>query len=266
MTVLNVVTLTGMFEDGSGNPLSGSASFTPSATVYAGGIPLLQPDVPVQAQIAGGQLETLSGEPLTLVATDNAGLDVEGLTGWWCWTVQVTVSGQTMDPWSFFLPHEPSTVDLWSLANTGTPALAPSVSYAPPGPGPVTSTTPAMAGIGGTCVFTPASTGVIMATVTGFWNTATASATGTLSARYGTGAAPGNGTAATGTRWGTGSTDASVNSARTVSAPTPFTFTQVITGLTVGTAYWFDLATSTASPSDAATITNVTASFTELPA
>jgi hypothetical protein len=118
VTVLNYVTITGEFADGQDNPLSGSATFCPNVTVYASGVPLLQPDVPVQAQITDGQLTNLSGEPLTLLTTDNSSIEYQGQTGFFFWTVQVVISGQTLDPWSFFLPHEPSTVDLWSLANT----------------------------------------------------------------------------------------------------------------------------------------------------
>ncbi|HEX5268911.1 MAG TPA: hypothetical protein VFW33_00425, partial [Gemmataceae bacterium] len=115
---LTTVTLTGNFEDGANNPLSGTAVFTPTSTVYSSGIPVLQPDVPVQAEIVAGQLRSASGAPLTLVATDNAGLSPEGMTGWWAWSVVLTIAGQVQPAWSFFLPSSPSSRDLFSLANT----------------------------------------------------------------------------------------------------------------------------------------------------
>jgi hypothetical protein len=90
---LTYVTITGTWEDGSGEPLNGTATFTPSASVYASGVPVLQADSPVT---------------------------VEGLTGFWFWTVQITVAGVDQDPWSFFLPSTPATVDLGALV--GTPA------------------------------------------------------------------------------------------------------------------------------------------------
>jgi len=118
MTSLSYVQITGTFEDGTGSPLTGTVTFTPSATVYAGGVPVLAPDVPIRALINAGQLGNLAGGTLQLLATNNAGLTIEGLTGFWFWTVQVTLGGQIQDPWSFFLPSSPSTVDLYSLADT----------------------------------------------------------------------------------------------------------------------------------------------------
>jgi hypothetical protein len=152
VTVLNYVTITGEFADGQDNPLSGSATFCPNVTVYASGVPLLQPDVPVQAQITDGQLTNLSGEPLTLLTTDNSSIEYQGQTGFFFWTVQVVISGQTLDPWSFFLPHEPSTVDLWSLANTvpGAVGILP-----PAGDLGGTTTAPVVAKIQGTVISVP---------------------------------------------------------------------------------------------------------------
>jgi Periplasmic copper-binding protein (NosD) len=145
------------------------------------------------------------------------------------------------------------------------PPGAASVSFAPANPTATASASLVMMGLGTTCTFTPKGSGSVMATACGFWNTATASINGTLSARFGTGTAPANAAAVTGTRWGTGTADASINAARTQSGAVPFSFTQVITGLTAGTAYWFDLTTSTTNAADSATITNVEMTFVELP-
>ena len=122
MTTLNTVGISGTFDDGSQSPLNGTAVFTPSAVVHSSGVPVLLPDVPVKGEIVAGQLKNLSGSTLTLVATDNAGLTVEGLTGWWYWQVQITIGDQVLEPWSFFLPYGTlgaGPVDLYSLANTG---------------------------------------------------------------------------------------------------------------------------------------------------
>jgi hypothetical protein len=142
---LLTVEVTGTFTDGSGEPLAGTATFTPTSTVYAGGVPVLQPDAPVTAQITDGQLKAPSGDPLTLTATDNDGLTVEGLTGWWAWNAQVTVSGQVQPPWSFFLPYSSSPVDLTSLVNSpasgGGSGTVTSVNHVDPdGSGNVTLT------------------------------------------------------------------------------------------------------------------------------
>jgi hypothetical protein len=116
---LNYTTVTGTFDDGSGTALTGTATFTPSATVYAAGVPLVTPNGPVQALIINGALKNTSGGALTLLATDNAGLTVEGLTGFWYWTVSLSIGG-TNQGWSFFLPGSPSTVDLYALADTAS--------------------------------------------------------------------------------------------------------------------------------------------------
>jgi hypothetical protein len=110
---LNYVAITGTFDDGSGNPLSGSAVFTPSETVYASGVPVASAANPVSFPITGG---ILTGA--RLLATDNSPLSYEGLTGFFYWSVVVTLAGVSTGSWSFFLPHTPSTVDLFSLANT----------------------------------------------------------------------------------------------------------------------------------------------------
>jgi hypothetical protein len=116
--MLAYVQINGTFEDGTGSPLSGTATFTPSSTVYAAGAPVMQPDTPIQAQIVAGALQATNATPLKLLATDNAGVTVEGLTGFWTWSVQVTIGSQVQPEWSFFLPTT-TAVDLYSLANTG---------------------------------------------------------------------------------------------------------------------------------------------------
>jgi hypothetical protein len=120
MTALAYTVITGTFEDGQGNPLSGVANFTPNVTVFASGIPVLTAGVPITAQITSGQLLAASGGAFQLLASDNSGLGFEGLTGFLIYEVQVTVGGQELDPWSFSLPSSPSTVELYALANTGS--------------------------------------------------------------------------------------------------------------------------------------------------
>jgi hypothetical protein len=113
---LNFVSIKETFQDGSGNPLSGYVEFTVSQAVYASGIPVLTAGSPVTVQISGGQLGSVE-----LLATDNSGLSYGTQTGWFCWTAQVTLSGQTLDPFSFFLPYDSlgaGPVDLYSLADT----------------------------------------------------------------------------------------------------------------------------------------------------
>lgn len=110
---LSYVTVTGTFDDGTGSPLSGSAVFTPSETVYATGIPVVSGANPVTVPINAGTLSTVH-----LLATDNTGLSFAGLTGFFYWTVAITLGGVAQEGWSFFLPSSPSTVDLYATANT----------------------------------------------------------------------------------------------------------------------------------------------------
>lgn len=110
---LSYVTITGTFDDGAGNPVGGHVTFTPSQAVHAGGIPLVTVDSPITVQVTNGVLGTVR-----LLATDQAGLSYTGLTGFFFWTVAAVIDGVAVPEWSFFLPSSPSSVDLYSLANT----------------------------------------------------------------------------------------------------------------------------------------------------
>ncbi len=114
MTALNYVTITETFDDGSGDPATGTATFTPSQPVYAAGVPVVSVESPITVDINAGVLGDMQ-----LLATDNADLTFPGMTGFFFWTVQVTVNDITEPEWSFFLPSSPGTVDLYSLARTG---------------------------------------------------------------------------------------------------------------------------------------------------
>lgn len=114
------ITITETFEDGQGNPLTGTATFTPTATVYFSGVPLVTAGVPVNAIItSAGLLKNTSGGPLQLLATDSAGQAIEGLTGFWYWTAAWSFTAGGGQSFSFGLPKAtPSPVDLLSLVNT----------------------------------------------------------------------------------------------------------------------------------------------------
>jgi len=119
---LHLVELSGVFNDGQGNPLSGSVTFQPNTTVYASGIPVLEVDVPITAEVVAGQLRNASGGTLQLLATDNSGLTYAGQTGFLCYSVSMVLAGQVLPAWSFFLPYGTlgaGPADLMSLANTG---------------------------------------------------------------------------------------------------------------------------------------------------
>jgi parallel beta-helix repeat protein len=155
-----------------------------------------------------------------------------------------------------------------SLANSNVgynTAPAASANFKPADPPPTTSSTPVMMGLGSTALFTPNSTGKIEINFTCEVGVTGASTNVTVGPRYGTMTAPPNGAAVTGTRFGLGS-DALIRPATSSasSAVSTFSCTDVITGLTTGTAYWFDIAIGTSNPSNAAFIQNASMSITEL--
>jgi len=101
------------------------------------------------------------------------------------------------------------------------------------------STVGVMAGLGSLFKLTPAYSGRVFVIVAGRLGTNTAGVWAMCGISYGTGTAPANGAASTGTTVGANAISLSVGSA--ASATVPFTCQAVITGLTKGTAYWFDL-------------------------
>ena len=107
-------------------------------------------------------------------------------------------------------------------------------------PAGTTSVPGVMCGLGATCALTPTYSGRVKIQFTGSVSNSTTSDTTTASIRWGTGAAPANGAAATGTSVG------GINSHTSASAGYlgPLALSAIITGLTPGTAYWFDLIQS----------------------
>jgi hypothetical protein len=146
--------------------------------------------------------------------------------------------------------------------NALNPNAAPA-AFRPANPTGTTSTTLVMAGVGATCAYTPASSGVVSVNVTGQYQSNTGTAIVTIGGRYGTGSAPANGAAVTGTRWG-GAADAGLRGPG-IGLLNTFAMTDVL-ALTPGTAYWFDLAFDTGNAADLALLTNISMTITELPA
>lgn len=113
-------------------------------------------------------------------------------------------------------------------ANAGSPAG----TTAAPG-------SPVMMGMGTTCHLTPTYSGRISFEFVGsVFNTGAVGVASLFAARFGTGAAPANAAAATGTQVGNIQTFNSTGASFAV----PFKAGGIITGLTPGTAYWFDMS------------------------
>jgi hypothetical protein len=121
---------------------------------------------------------------------------------------------------------------------TNAIAIPASLQAAPTNPTSTTSTTGVMMGLGSTIKLTPTKTGRFLVMIEGQGNVSVATASFTVGLRYGTGSAPANAAALTGTLIGQtipGWSDV-------VNSNTPFALGGVVTGLTVGTQYWFDLS------------------------
>jgi hypothetical protein len=144
------------------------------------------------------------------------------------------------------------------IAAAAGPA-APFASH-PSAPTGTVSTTAVMMGLGSTWTFTPASSGVVLISVSGAGSTTTAVANFGVGCRYGTGTAPANGAAASGTRFGSGG-DFTLR-AVAVGPYATFTFPDVLS-LTAGTAYWFDLTLLTGNASDQAIMQDVSVIIVE---
>lgn len=99
-----------------------------------------------------------------------------------------------------------------------------------------TTGTGAMMGLGGTATLTPLYSSRALISFTGYVTNGTAGLA-TIKLYNGTGAFPANGAAPTGSQVG-GVLQSTISAA----GSTPFTFLGVVTGLSPGTAYWFDLA------------------------
>ena len=124
-----------------------------------------------------------------------------------------------------------------------------------------TSTTSVMMGLA--AAITPnavVGTGNLLINVCGDCFNATAIADGgTITIRYGTGTAPANAAALTGTAVG----GAVVFNQATTAEKHPFALNAVVTGLTLGTAYWIDVSLA-ALTGGTATIENVSVSIIEI--
>lgn len=107
----------------------------------------------------------------------------------------------------------------------------------PADPAATTSTTGVMMGLAGS--ITPTGSGNVLIVITGDSDNDTVNDGARIGIRYGTGAAPANGAALTGTAVGSRPISNNANLALDI-ARFPFAVAAVVTGLSVGTAYWVD--------------------------
>ena len=157
----------------------------------------------------------------------------------------------------------PSSYTLLNAANTSPVPLprTAGTAFQPSNPGGTTSATLVMMGTGSTCAYTPVGSGKLLINVTGSMQQATAVSNNNMGCRYGTGTAPVNGAAVTGTRFGAAGDPGFRPSG--VGAGIGFAFTDIVTGLTPGTAYWFDVAVSSGN-ANSVTVTQISMTIMEL--
>lgn len=140
------------------------------------------------------------------------------------------------DDQSSATPKPYTAAGIWTWIR-GLLATSAAVQAAPSNPTGTTSVTAVHMGLGGTCKITPTYSGRLNVRFSGNMANNTATGIETVAIKYGTGTAPANGDAATGTTLGTallGTSDAN-------GSILPFSNGGIITGLTPGTQYWFDL-------------------------
>lgn len=132
-----------------------------------------------------------------------------------------------------------STSQRWYLQRVPAPALS-SYQASPSDPSTTTSGTGLMMGIAGT--LTPIRSGKIQIIISGTIDNSTLGFGSQTQIRYGTGTAPANGDALTGTAIGGLVKNINPSLALLVPGASPFSINAIVSGLTLGTAYWIDLS------------------------
>jgi hypothetical protein len=138
-------------------------------------------------------------------------------------------------------------------------AFLPSTSTS--SPTGTTSTTGVMMGLGSVWKLTPSKSGNVTVDISGFINSSVSSNSCAARLVYGTGTAPANQAAPTGTSIGGVISMGLGSNSNGLSAP--FSSEARISGLTVGTQYWFDVQLTAASASTTCTIQAVSESASE---
>lgn len=165
------------------------------------------------------------------------------------------------------IAYQTDTGQYWRLTSTAPTWAIIDIAHQhdeslPANPAGTISTGGLMMGLGGSSAYTPVKTGKVLVIFTGLIANSFASGTSKPQIRYGTGAAPANGAALTGTA--VGNAPVMTNNANTAGLRSGFTCMAVISGLTLGTPYWFDLSLAASAGPTTATLYEVCAEVIEL--
>lgn len=142
----------------------------------------------------------------------------------------------------------------------GFPLGAAPATFTPANPTGNSTITNNMEGVGSTCVITPTRTGRVYAAFDGVVTNGTNGGGGSVQLRFGTGTAPANSTAAAGTLVGNSPSFTVAAASQTML----FAKTGLITGLTIGTQVWIDLALTSSSAGALANIANLSVTLFEI--
>jgi hypothetical protein len=130
---------------------------------------------------------------------------------------------------------------------------------------PASTSAYTMQGLAGS--ITPVTSGKILVMISGtVANSSTTAKTGIkYQLSYGTGSAPANAAALTGTQVGNPQSWTNPSTASAAAdVAVPFSIHAVISGLTIGTAYWIDLAAEAVTTASTGSLTNISISVIEL--
>lgn len=153
----------------------------------------------------------------------------------------ITADGQniTIPPSNtVLLGYDPTSLR-WYVQRVPGVALS-SYQATPSDPGTTTSGTGVMMGLAGT--LTPTRSGKIQIIISGTIDNSTLGFGAQTQIRYGTGTAPANGDALTGTAVGGLVKNINPSLALLIPGASPFSINAIVSGLTLGTAYWIDLS------------------------
>ncbi len=153
-----------------------------------------------------------------------------------------------------------STAPTWTLIAGDT---IQTLQTSPANPTGTTSLTGVHMGLGSAIAFTPHRTGKVCFNISGSIQNSAINSGAKVQARYGTGAAPANGAAPTGTGTGNQPTVQNPNLASAAPIKVPFNVCVIVSGLSLETAYWFDLVL-TAITGGTASISDLTATIEEI--
>jgi len=132
----------------------------------------------------------------------------------------------------------------------------------PSSPANLTSTSYTMFGLGSSISITPVKSGKVQLTICFYPSGVGSAGTNNFKLCYGSGTAPSNGAAAAGTVVGGTYAGGSVVAAS--STPAAIYRTVIVTGLTVGVSYWFDLQAARNSGNTSVGAGNIEATLQEL--